>query len=105
MAYRENKLGSKMKSSVKIYLRREDCDSCGRWVAAKVNICVKRKAKWNADKEQFASVTDNKEKIFLVTKQMFTENQDVTGKMYIWGDDGNLSLDNASKTLAWKQPY
>ena len=37
-AYGENKSGGGMKRSVRIYLRREDCGSCGRWVGAKINI-------------------------------------------------------------------
>ena len=36
-AYRENKRGGGMKSSVEIYLRREDRRSCGRRVGAKIN--------------------------------------------------------------------
>ena len=34
---------------------------------------------------------------------MCTKNQDVTGAKCIQGDDGNLSLEDASKNLAWKQ--
>ena len=62
-------------------------------------------AKRNAEKERFASVEDNKENIFRVAKQMCTENQDVIGEKCIQCDDGNLSLDDASKKLAWKQHY
>ena len=36
---------------------------------------------------------------------MRTENQDVIGEKCIRGDDGNLSLDDTSKNLAWKQHY
>ena len=36
---------------------------------------------------------------------MLTENQDVIGEKCIRGDNGNLSLDDASKKLAWKQHY
>ena len=36
---------------------------------------------------------------------MRTENQDVIREKCIGGDDGNLSLDEASKKLAWKQYY
>ena len=58
-------------------------------------------AKIIAEKEKFASVKDNKEKIFHVTKQMCTEIQVVIGEKCIRGDDGNLSPDNASKKLAY----
>ena len=54
------------------------------------------RTKRNVTREKFASVKDNKENISLVTKQMCTENQ-------IQGNNGNLSLDDASKKLAWKQ--
>ena len=37
-AYGENKRGGGMKQSVRIYLRREDCGTCGRRVGAKINI-------------------------------------------------------------------
>ena len=37
-AYGENKRSGGMKSSVRIYLRREDCRSCGKRVGAKINI-------------------------------------------------------------------
>ena len=36
---------------------------------------------------------------------MHTENQDIIREKCIWGYDGNLSLDDASKKLAWKQQY
>ena len=36
---------------------------------------------------------------------MLTENQDIIGEKCIRGDNGNLSLDDASKKLAWKQHY
>ena len=62
-------------------------------------------AKRNAEKEKFASVKDNKENIFRVAKQMRTENRDVVGEKCVPGDDGNLSLDDESKKLAWKQNY
>ena len=39
--------------------------------------------------------------LFHVTKQMCTEIQVVIGQKCIRGDDGNLSLDNASKKLAY----
>ena len=39
-AYGENKRGGGMKRSVKIYLKREDRESCGRQVGPKINICM-----------------------------------------------------------------
>ena len=36
---------------------------------------------------------------------MHTENQDVTGEKCKQGDDGNLSFDEVSKRLVWKQHY
>ena len=60
-------------------------------------------AKRNAEKENFTSVNNNKENLFHVTKQMCTGNQYVIGEKCIQGDDGNLSLDDVSKKLAWSQ--
>ena len=60
--------------------------------------------KRNAEKKKFAIVKDNKGNIFHVTKQMHTESHDVIREC-IWGDGGNLSVDDASKKLAWKQRY
>ena len=34
---------------------------------------------------------------------MHAENQDVVRKKCIWGDDGDLPLDDASKKLPWKE--
>ena len=62
-------------------------------------------AKRHSEQEKFTSIKDNKKNIFRVAKQMRTENQDVIGEKGIRGDDGNLSLDDASKKLAWKQHY
>ena len=62
-------------------------------------------AKRNVEKEKFASVKGKKENIFHVAKRMRSENQDVIGEKCIRGDDGNLSLDDALKKLAWKQHY
>ena len=56
-------------------------------------------AKRNAEKGKFASVNDNKENNFHVAKQ------DVIGQKFIGGDDGNPSLDDASKKLVRKQDY
>ena len=50
-------------------------------------------AKTNAEKEKFTSVKDNKENIFPITKQM-------RQRECIRGDDGNFSLDDASKKIA-----
>ena len=36
---------------------------------------------------------------------MCTENQDVIGGKFIRADDGNLSLDDASKKVTWKRHY
>ena len=41
--YGEKKHGGGMKRSVRIYLRREDCESCGRQVGAKINIWVQHR--------------------------------------------------------------
>ena len=89
------------------YLRREDCGSCERQLGAKINIWMQ---KGNHDmpsekcrKEKFASIRNNRENIFHVARQMRTENQDVIGEKCIRGDDGNHSLDDASKKQAWKQ--
>ena len=61
--------------------------------------------KGNTENKKFICAEDKKENIFRVAKQMSTENQDVIGEKCIRGDDGNLSLDNISKDLAWKQHY
>ena len=54
-------------------------------------------AKRNAEKV-VTSVKDNKENIFRVAREMRTKNQDVIREKCIRGDDGNISLDNASKS-------
>ena len=107
-AYIENKHGGGMRRSVSIYLRREDCGSC----MLNVDLDAKRKAphavytaKKNAEKEKFDSVKFNKENIFRFAKQMRTENVDVIGEKCIRGDNGNLSLDDTSKNLAWKRLF
>ena len=41
--YGEKKGGGGMKRSVRIYLRREDCGSCGRRVGAKINIWMENR--------------------------------------------------------------
>ena len=90
-------------------LRRVCYGSSWRRVRAKINIWKARHAvyttKRNAEKEKFASVNDNKENTLHVAKQMWTENQDVIGEKYRWGDDGNLSLDHALKKIAWIHYY
>ena len=60
-------------------------------------------AKRNAEKNKIASVEDDKENIFRVAKQMRRENQDLIREKCVCGDDINLSFDDASKKLAWKQ--
>ena len=62
-------------------------------------------AKRNAEEEKFASITDNKENIFCVTKQIRAEYQAVIGEKWMRGDDDNFSLNYASKKLAWKEHY
>ena len=59
-------------------------------------------SKGNAEKEKFACFKDNRENIFRAVKQMHTENQDIIREKCIRGDNGNLSLDETSKKLAWK---
>ena len=90
-AYGESKRGDGMKRSVRIYLRREDCEGCGRQAGGKINIWMQNgkhdmlstQLRKNAEKEKFASVKDNKENIFCVAKQMQTENQDVMREKYM----------------------
>ena len=62
-------------------------------------------AKRNTEKEKFASINDNKENNFCITKQKHVENQDVIGQKCIGGDDGNLSLNDTPKKLARNQDY
>ena len=102
-----------MKRSVRIYLRGEDCGSCGERVGAKTNIWMQN-GKHDMRSTQLRDIQNRrsllvlktiKKNIFRVAKQMRTENQDVIGEKGIRGDDGNLSLDDASKKLAWKQHY
>ena len=105
--YGENECGGEMERSVRVYLRREDCGSCGRWVEAKINIWMQNgkhdmPSKGNAEKKKFACFKDNRENIFCAVKQMHTENQDVIREKCIRGDNGNLPLDETSKKLAWK---
>ena len=66
-------------------------------------------AKVNVEKEKFGNVQGNKENVFPVAKHMYIENQDIIGEKCIRGDlsfnHDNLSLDDASKKLTWKQHY
>ena len=61
--------------------------------------------KRNAEKEKFANVKDNKENNFHDAKQMRRENQDIIREKCIQDDDRNFSLDDASRTQAWKHRY
>ena len=45
------------------------------------------------------------EKVTSVAREMSTKNQDIIREKCIRGDDGNISLDNASKKLAWNQHH
>ena len=45
------------------------------------------------------------ENVTSVAREMRTKNQDVIREKCIRGDDGSISLDNASKKLAWKQHH
>ena len=80
---------------IKIYLPREDCGSCGGSKGKYLDAKRKERhaiytAKGNAEKEKFASVKGNKEKIFRVAKQLGTENQDVIEEKWMRRDDGSL---------------
>ena len=79
----------------------KDKDLDAKW---KVQHVVYR-AKRNAETEKVTSVKGNKENIIYVAREMRTKNQDVIREKCIRGDDGNISLDNASKKLAWKQHH
>ena len=59
-------------------------------------------AKRNAEKKKFATVANNKDNIFDLAKEMHTKNLDVIIEKCTQYDDGNVSLDDASKELAWK---
>ena len=82
-------------SAIKIYLPREDCGSCGGSKGKYFDAKRKERhaiytAKGNAEKEKFGSVKYNKEKIFRVSKQLRTENQDVIEGKWMRRDDGSL---------------
>ena len=85
----ENKRGGGMKRPVRIYLRR-DCGSCGRRVEAKINIWIQN-GKHNIPSTQLREMQKRRSLFVLINEK------------YIRADDGNLSLDDASKKVAWKQ--
>ena len=102
----ENKSGGGMKRPVKIYLRRENCTSCERRVGAKINIWMEKK-KYDMLSTQLSETQKRRSLLVLKTikKTYFvlrTENQEVIKEKCIQGDNGNLSLDDTSKKLAWK---
>ena len=104
-AYREDKRGGGMKRSLKIYEKRKLWKLLRAVGSKDKYLDAKRKsrhavytAERNTEKEKFASVKGNKN-IFCITKQIQTENQDVIGEKCIGGDDGSLSLGDASKML------
>ena len=112
-AYAANKLNGGMKISVRICLRREDCGSCGRRVVAKINIWL-QKAKHDMPSTQLKEMRKRrnllvlktlKKRSFMSHTQIRTVNQDVIGGKCIRSDDGHLSLDDASKKLAWEPHY
>ena len=65
-----------------------------KWKAQRAVYTAER----NAEIENVTSVKDNKENIFRVARQMRTKNQDIIREKCIRGDDGNISLDNTSKS-------
>ena len=98
--YGENKLGGGMGRSVRTSEKRRLQKLWKVGGSKSKYLGAKRKAphsiyrtKRNSEKGKFASVKDNKENIFCVAKQMDTQKQ-------IQSNDGNLSLDDASKKLA-----
>ena len=62
-------------------------------------------AKRQAEANRFANLRSGKSDIFKIAKQMRRENQDVVGDKCVKDDSGNLSLDDNSKKVAWKQHY
>ena len=95
-----------MKRSVRIYLR---LWKLWKAVGSKEKYLdterKERQTVCTAKEEKFASITENEENIFCITKQIRAENQAVIGENWMRGDDDNFSLDYASKKLAWKQHY
>ena len=72
----------------------EDKDLDAKWKAQRAVYTAER----NAEIENVTSVKDNKENIFRVARQMCTKNQDIIREKCMRGDDGNISLDNVSKS-------
>ena len=59
----------------------------------------------NTEKETFTSVKDNKWNIFCVVKKNGYKKQDSIREKSIRGNNGNISLDDESKKVVWKQYY
>ena len=66
--YGENKRGGEMKRSVSIYLRRDDCGSCGRWLSVKINIWMQNR-KCNIQSTQLREIQKRRSLIVFKTKK------------------------------------
>ena len=62
------------------------------------------RAKKRAEERELQNVTEGKDNIFRIAKQMKRENQDVIGDKCVRDDDGVTAHDEA-KRKAWKQHY
>ena len=60
--------GGEMKRSVSIYLRRDDCGSCGRWLSVKINIWMQNR-KHNIQSTQLREIQKRGSLIVFKTKK------------------------------------
>ena len=57
--------------------------------------------KTEAEKEEFATVSPNGDRVFRITNQMDHTNQDVVGENCVCNDAGELALTDEGKMKAW----
>ena len=98
-----------MKRSVRINLRKVDCGNCARWVVTKINIWMQN-GRHNMLPTQLREIQKRRSLLVLksIKKTYFMPPNKCVQKIrekHIQGNNGNLSLDDASKKLAWKQHY
>ena len=65
-------------------------------------ICL---AKFEAEKEEFATVSTNGDGVFHIARQMDRTNQDIVGENCVCNDAGELALTNEDKMKAWVEHY
>ena len=62
-------------------------------------------AKKRAEERELQNVSEGKDNIFRIAKQMRRQNQDVIGDKCVRNDLGEMALDDEAKKVAWQQHY